>query len=66
MNQAIITPNPKKKTKPKSCLDCGYWKDDTIWGYRVCLLTSIAGSPKRIPKECPLFGADTDRELACA
>lgn len=46
--------------KPKNCSCCEFWQDDPIWGYRVCTVGAIAGSPKEVPKECPIFCSEQD------
>jgi len=45
---------PKKKALPTTCAECEYWRYSEAYGYRICTITEMAGSPKRLPKECPL------------
>jgi hypothetical protein len=41
---------------PANCSRCPHWQLNVDWAYKVCVLSNIAGSPKKLPKECPLRG----------
>jgi hypothetical protein len=56
----------KQKKKPASCTGCPYWEHDEAFGYRVCVVAGIAGSPKFIPRECPIYGTPSDNETSLA
>ena len=55
---------PKRRKLPENCAQCQHWQLSQEFGYRICELTNIAGSPKKLPAECPLHGRE--REAAYA
>jgi len=51
-NKVKLRPNEL----PSNCQRCDYWRESEEWGYKICVLANISGSPKKLPAECPLRG----------